>query len=486
MMQVTTEMPIALDIASLTASLKTAHSDTLGEAKTLADTLRKRRKRLFDLIDFPVVLWSGCAPSRNYPANKLPFRASSHFLYFAGLPLENAAIRMEAGRLELFMDDPSPDDSLWHGKKPMREEIAELIGANTDHPMGELWWRSQGCATIPVQDVMINNQQSGILHRWLYSASSLNSIDWDLAYAIVRLRLNHDAGALAELRKAAASTVDAHKSGMAATRHCKTEAEVRSAMESVFTARNMTCAYNSIVTVRGEVLHNQQYHHPLQQGDLLLADVGAETPMGWASDVTRTWPVSGKFSSTQRAIYEVVLAAHDACIAKIHPGVEYKDIHLLGATTLTQGLVDLGIMKGDAEELVELDAHAAFFPHGIGHAIGLDVHDMEDLGDLAGYELGRIRSDRFGLNYLRLDRPLQAGMLVSIEPGFYQVASLLNYPDKREKYQEAVNWDRLAEFSDVRGIRIEDDVLVTESGCEVITSDLPSHPDAIEHIVSGW
>ncbi|MFB2974162.1 aminopeptidase P family protein [Aerosakkonema sp. BLCC-F183] len=485
MMQVTTEMPIALDIASLTASLKNSHSDTLGEAKTLADTLRKRRKRLFELIDFPVVLWSGCAPSRNYPANKLPFRASSHFLYFAGLPLENAAIRMEAGRLELFVDDPNPEDSLWHGKQPTREEIAELIGANTAHPMGELRWRSQGCATIPVQDVMLNHQQSGILNRWLYSASSLSWIDWDLAYAIVKLRLQQDAGALTELRKAAATTVDAHKSGMAGTRHCKTEAEVRSAMESVIIARNMTCAYNSIVTVRGEVLHNDRYHNPLQPGDLLLADVGAETAMGWASDVTRTWPVSGRFSPTQRAIYEVVLAARDACISKIRPGVEYKDIHMLAATTLTQGLLDLGIMKGDVEELVEMDAHTAFFPHGVGHPIGLDVHDMEDLGDLAGYELGRIRSDRPGLKFLRLDRPLQAGMLVSIEPGFYQVPSLLNYPDKREQYQEVVDWDRLAEFSDVRGIRIEDDVLVTESGSEVITADLPSHPDAIEHFMGG-
>ena len=246
----------------------------------------------------------------------------------------------------------------------------------------------------------------------------------------------------------------------------------------------MTYAYPSIVTVHGEVLHSEHYHNPLQTGDLLLADVGAETPMGWASDVTRTWPVSGKFSSTQRAIYDVVLAAHDACIAKIRPGVEYQDVHLGAAGTMAEGLVDLGIMKGDADELVELDAHAAFFPHGIGHAIGLDVHDMEDLGDLAGYEQGRIRSDRFGLNYLRLDRPLQEGMLVSIEPGFYQVPSLLNYPDKREKYEDVVKWEELAKFSDVRGIRIEDDVLVSEEGREVLTGKLPTKALEIEELVA--
>ena len=230
-------------------------------------------------------------------------------------------------------------------------------------------------------------------------------------------------------------------------------------------------------------MHNQHYHHPIQPGDLLLVDVGAETATGWASDITRTWAVSGKFSSTQRDIYDVVLAAHDACISKIYPGVEYQDIHLLAAKVIAQGLVDLGILKGNADDLVAMDAHALFFPHGVGHLLGLDVHDMEDLGDLAGYEQGRKRSDRFGLCYLRLNRPLRAGMLVTIEPGFYQVPGILNDPECREKYQDVVNWERLEQFSDVRGIRIEDDVLVTETGSEVLTADLPTDADSIEQMV---
>ena len=270
---------------------------------------------------------------------------------------------------------------------------------------------------------------------------------------------------------------------MAATASVGLEAGVRAAMEGVIISHNMTCAYSSIVTVHGEVLHNEQYHHPLQLGDLLLADVGAEM-MGWAADVTRTWPVSGKFSPTQRDIYDVVLAAHDACIAKIRPGVEYRDIHLLAAAVIAEGLVDLGILQGDAEDLVEMDAHALFFPHGVGHLLGLDVHDMEDLGDLAGYEEGRLRSDRFGLNYLRLNRPLRPGMLVTIEPGFYQVPAILHDP-LRAKYQDVVNWERLSQFADVRGIRIEDDVLVTEEGSEVLTAALPSDTSAIEHLVTS-
>ena len=215
----------------------------------------------------------------------------------------------------------------------------------------------------------------------------------------------------------------------------------------------------------------------------MLADVGAEAPSGWASDITRTWPVSGRFSPTQRAIYDVVLAAHDACIAAANPGVEYRELHLLACRVLAAGLVELGILRGEPDSLVEQDAHALFFPHGVGHLLGLDVHDMEDLGDIAGYAPGRRRSDRFGLAYLRLDRPLQPDMAITVEPGFYLVPSILQNPDHRERYRTVVNWERLAQFADVRGIRIEDDVLITPSGCEVLTAALPTVAPQIEQLV---
>ncbi len=452
---------------------------------SLVETLRHRRQQLANLIDFPVILWSGSNSPRNFPANAFPFRASSHFLYFAGLPLSKAAIRLEAGKLELFMDDPSPSSALWHGEMPTRDEIAEKIGADVAGPMAELESWLEDAATLAVQDAATWTQQSQLLNRWVLPQSPPQGIDLELAKAIVSLRLTHDDAALTQLRKAAAVTVEVHKAGMAATPQAKLEAEVRAAMEGVIIAHNMTTSYNSIVTVHGEVLHNEQYHHSLQPGDLLLADVGAETEMGWAGDVTRTWPVSGKFSSTQRDIYNVVLAAHDACIAKIQPGVEYGDIHLLAATVIAEGLVELGILQGNPQDLVEMDAHALFFPHGIGHLLGLDVHDMEDLGDLAGYEEGRQRSDRFGLGYLRLNRPLRPGMLVTIEPGFYQVPAILNDANVRSKYHSVVNWQRLSEFADVRGIRIEDDVLVTAAGREVLTAALPNDADSVENLVNG-
>jgi Xaa-Pro aminopeptidase/Xaa-Pro dipeptidase len=448
--------------------------------RAIAEVLRQRRERLAHHFPDPVLLWSGRATSRNFPANTYPYRASSHFLYFAGVPLENAVIRLEHGELQLFMDDPSAASMLWHGERPSREAIAHTIGAEFHAPLEQLPQCAEGAATLPVQDGVTQTWQNQVLQR---SGTLPHSGDTALMEAVIALRLCHDAAAVAEIRRAVQVTVQAHQAGMGATRSAQMEAEVRAAMEGVILAHNCTTAYPSIVTVQGEVLHHNQYHHALQPGDLLLADVGAETPNGWASDVTRTWPVSGRFSSTQRRIYDVVLAAHDACIAAIQPGVEYREIHLLAARVLTEGLVDCGILRGTVESLVGQDAHALFFPHGVGHLLGLDVHDMEDLGDRAGYAPGRTRSDRFGLCYLRLNRPLNVGMVVTIEPGFYQVPAILQNPDWRSRYSTQVNWERLADFADVRGIRIEDDVLVTETGCEVLTQALPTEATTIEQML---
>ncbi|PAX51599.1 aminopeptidase P family protein [Brunnivagina elsteri] len=449
---------------------------------SLIENLRQRRQKLSTLIDFPAILWAGNTNPRNFPANVFPYRASSHFLYFAGLPLANAAIHLQAGKLQLFIDEPTANSALWHGETAKRDEIAAQIGADAAYPMAELASKIPDAATIAVQDAATWTQQTQLFNRMILPQIPPQGIDLELARAIVKLRLIHDEGALIELRKASAVSVAAHKAGMAAVSKCKTEAEVRAAMESVIIAHDMKTSYNSIVTVHGEILHNEHYHHPIQPGDLLLADVGAETPTGWAGDITRTFPTSGKFSSTQRDIYDVVLAAHDACIAAMHPGVEYADIHLLACQVIAEGLVDLGILQGKPEELVEKDVHAVFFPHGIGHLLGLDVHDMEDLGDLAGYEEGRDRSQRFGLGYLRLNRTLRAGMLVTIEPGFYQVPAILN--SARSHYQYLINWERLQQFADVRGIRIEDDVLVTDTDADILTKELPTAANAIEELIA--
>jgi Xaa-Pro aminopeptidase len=459
----------------------------------LIQTLKTRRQKLAKLVDRPVILWSGDRPSRNFPANKYPFRANSHFLYFAGIPIPNSAIHLHQGKLTLFVDNPRAGSALWHGESPTRDMLAQSIGADAAYPLSELLpiefpsdilvlkpspWATDAL-TIGLIDKM-REDQCYILDRSVNTPDSPDEDDIVLTNAIVELRSQHDEYALSEIRNAVEVTTRSHLAGINASKAAKTEADIRAAMESVIIASNMTTAYNSIVTVHGEVLHNEHYHHEINPTDLVLADVGAETQNGWAADVTRTWSASGKFSSTQRDLYNVVLAAHDVAIAAIKSGIEYQDLHLLACLKLAEGFVDLGILRGNPEDLVTMDAHALFFPHGVGHLLGLDVHDMEDLGDRAGYAAGRARSDRFGLGFLRLNRPLLEGMVVTIEPGFYQVPAILNDKQNREKYNTAVNWERLEQFSDVRGIRIEDDVLVTQTGSEILTQKIPVTIEQLE------
>jgi Xaa-Pro aminopeptidase len=282
------------------------------------------------------------------------------------------------------------------------------------------------------------------------------------------------------MQRAVAVTTRAHAAGHRAARPGTRVSQVRAAMEHEILAADFTTAYPSIVTVRGEVLHNHHRIGTCQAGDLLLADVGAESDTGWASDVTRTWPVSGRFSASQRALYELVLAAQLQAIASVKPGVSYREVHLQAAYVICRGLRDEGLLVGDLDSLVERGAHALFFPHGVGHLLGLDVHDMEDLGDRAGYAPGRSRSSQFGLSYLRLDRDLSPGMVVTIEPGIYLVPAILQNQALTAPLRDVLRLERLERFRDVRGIRLEDDILVTESGAEVLTAEIPKAAADIE------
>ncbi|MGE0789946.1 MAG: aminopeptidase P family protein [Sandaracinaceae bacterium] len=427
----------------------------------------------------PALFFAGGHRARNYAANVYPFRASSHFLYFVGTPIPDAALLVEGDRATLFLPPHTTDDALWDGPRPDPQAIAEATGCAI-RELGELdveLARVGVVSTLPAVDP----NTRGLQERWLgRSMKEPTEVDRRLADAVIAIRLAHDDAALAEMRAAADATEAAHRAGMRATRAGMREFEVAGAMEAPVLARGMSMAYSPIVTTRGEVLHNHEHHYTLSDGDLLLCDVGAESRGGWASDVTRAWPVSGAFSSTQRAIYDIVLASEEAAIAKVKPGVRYRDVHLTAARRLTVGLVELGILSGDPDELVADGVHALFFPHGVGHLLGLDVHDMEDLGDRAGYAEGRERSPQFGLSYLRLDRDLAPRMAVTIEPGFYQVPAILESEELTRVANGRLHRDVLAKFADVRGIRIEDDVLVTDDGCEVLTRAIPKRADAVE------
>jgi Xaa-Pro aminopeptidase len=466
-----------------------------------SEVFAARRRRVAAALgpDRAALVCAGDLVPRNYAANIYPYRAHSHFLYLTGVQWPGAVLLGAGDEWEIFAAPPAADDPLWIGPAPGWSELAAACGVRRIRPLAELAAAigerggADAVATVPALHARTRARQAALLGRpWgehdeqLAGTVPLGERDAELAEALIACRLIHDEPALALTREAVLATSDGHLAGMAATAPGRREAAVRAVIEQAFAARGCQPAYGSIVTVHGEVLHAEHSVHTMQAGDLLLVDAGAEHH-GWASDVTRTWPVSGRYSAAQRALYDIVLQANLDAIDRVRPGVRYRDVHLQAARTLARGLVDEGLLVGDPDGLVERGAHALFFPHGVGHLLGLDVHDMEDLGDRAGYGPGRTRSGQFGLGYLRLDRDLAPGMVVTIEPGFYNVPAILGDealcgPFVRDG---SLRRERLAAFADVRGIRIEDDVRCTDGAPEVLTAAIPKAAAAVEALVGA-
>jgi Xaa-Pro aminopeptidase len=288
-------------------------------------------------------------------------------LYLVGQQLEGAVLVFDGGRFVLYAHPPDPDEALWTGAQPTLEEIGARAGLEC-RPIDD-FQPIEGMAALPPQDGDSAAWFADFLDREIIALSGdeLEPVDQRLADAMIELRLRHDEWAIAQLRQAAQVTALAHAAGREATRVGIREAEVCAKMQAAIFGSGMQLAYAPIVTVRGEVLHNQRHDGSIEPGDLVLADVGAETPEGWAGDVTRVWPASGRFSSTQRALYQAVLAAQEAAIARVQPGVRYLDVHRVAGQVLLEGLVALGIVRGDPETLYAEGVAGVFFPHGVGH-----------------------------------------------------------------------------------------------------------------------
>jgi len=463
----------------LSAALSAVHGAAGRETK--GDTKGETRSAR----DWAALFSAGQPRPRNYAANVHPFRPDSHFLYFFGWGPPGAMGLIADGRATLYLPPDEADAALWSGPQPSHADIAAALDVSVA-PLDQLGeaLRRRPTATLPAVDPQARALQAALLGREL-RPRQLADADAALADAVIGLRLCHDEAALAEMRFAAQATAAAHAAGMNATRPGQREQVVRAAMEAELTARGCATAYGSIVTVHGEILHNETHMNLLDEADLLLADVGAESPAGWAADVTRTWPVSGRYGTAQADIYDVVLTAQTTAIEAVRAGARYRDIHVRATETLAQGLRALGVLLGDPVERAHDGTAALFFPHGVGHLLGLDVHDMEDLGDRAGYASGRVRAEAAGLRYLRLDRDLAVGMAVTIEPGIYFVPALLDNPETRAHFGNRVNWSRVETYCRVRGVRIEDDVLVTEGGNEVLTVAIPKTRHDIETVLSA-
>jgi len=437
-----------------------------------------------------LIMGNGEAP-RNYPDNVYPFRQDSHFLYYLGIDeADMAALIMPDGETILFGREEHPDDLVWHGPHAVLADHAGASGAdrtdfrkNLPAVVEELLVKGVVIHVLPPYRADRRFELAEIFGTDPRMVDDSVSLDLIRAVAVQRsIKSNEE---IAEIENALAVTAKAYAEIMAATRAGKTEAELAAVLQQVALAADRGQAFNPIVSVHGEVLHNTSYANTLTDGDLLLVDSGAESPRYYASDITRTFPVSGRFSDRQRDIYEVVLEMQQAAIEAASPERTNRELHMLAALKAVEGLTAIGLMRGDAQSAVEAGAHALFFPHGLGHMLGLDVHDMEDLGDVIGYAEGERRSEQFGLAFLRLARKLEPGFVITVEPGIYFVPALINQWRAENRHEEFIRYDRLDDYHGFGGIRIEDDVLITENGARVLGQPIPKTVAELEGAVGG-
>jgi len=301
---------------------------------------------------------------------------------------------------------------------------------------------------------------------------------------VIELRSVKDKYEISEIEKAIGIAYNMHVTAMKMARPGVIERKIAGTIEGISLAKGGPVSFPIILSINGQTLHNHYHGNTLVEGRMMVTDAGAETTMHYASDITRTVPVGGKFNLRQKEIYQVVLDANVKSIEAIRPGVTYKSIHLLAAKTVASGLKELGLMKGDVDEAVSQGAHALFFPHGLGHMMGLDVHDMEGLGENnVGYNNEIKRSGQFGLAFLRLAKKLQPGFVLTVEPGIYFIPELIDQWKAKGKFEEFINYDKIGDYMDIGGIRIEDDVLVTDSGYRVLGKPIPKTIEDIERVM---
>ncbi len=451
------------------------------------DVFRSRRAKLAAVLERPLLIPAGHARARNYTGNDFPFRAASTYRYFGGPPIEGAAWLIEpAGNgddtARLARPTPGSDDSVWLGKSPGDDVIAAAAGVcesqliAPENVESHLSGRSRGVLSVPCPATI----------EWAASLR-LEPATADEMLRIIEMRLIKDEHELAAMRSAAKVAVDAHTAAWRSTAPDRREASVAAAFNAVLFENECTPSFNAIVTVRGHILHCLGYGGTMRSGNLLLVDGGAEELGGYASDVTRVAPVAGDFTQIQRHIYDTVLRAERAAVAECAPGRRFRDIHDLAARIICEGLVESDLLRGDPADLAERKVHTLFFNHGLGHLIGRDVHDMEDFGDLAGYSAGRTRRTGFGDKFLRLDRDLEPGMTVTIEPGVYFVPAIWERDDLVGPFAECVNRPAVDDLvaSGFGGIRLEDDIHVRATGGpENLTEALPIDADEVAACVN--
>jgi len=456
------------------------------------ETYQQRRGELQGRIEGGLVLFLGNSESpMNYADNCYPFRQDSSFLYYFGLnqPDLAAVIDVDDGAAVIFGDELTIDHIVWMGDLPTLAERAGTVGVSDIRPRAALAEVVQMTLTAgrPVRFLPpYRSDNAQLLHEMLgvppRDATERASLEF--IRAVVDQRSIKSDEEIVELDRAVDISVKMHLAAMRMARPGMSESEIAAEVERVAVAAGGRISFPVIATIHGETLHNHYHGNTLSAGDLFLLDAGAETAMGYAGDLSSTFPVSPSFSERQRTIYELQLAAYDAAVAMLAPGVPNRDVHFAAARVIAEGMKDLGLMKGDTDEALAAGAHAMFFPCGVGHMMGLDVHDMEDLGEVqVGYG-GKAKSTQFGLKSLRLARELEPGFVITIEPGIYFIPQLMDLWRSQNHCADFLDFNALDQWRDFGGVRNEEDYVITSDGARRLGKAKPLTIDEIETLRS--
>lgn len=457
-----------------------------------AEIYISRRKKLMQQMKSGVLLFLGNEESpMNYAANPYRFRQDSTFLYYWGLdePGLMAVIDVDSGREMIFGYDFTVDDIVWMGPQPSLKARAKRAGVKESFDVQKVEAvlstaikEKRDIHYLPQyrsENVIKIERLLGIHPRLVNEYSSVKFVK-----AVVAQRSIKSREEIKEIEFALDISYAMHTYAMRNVKPGKVEREIAGALEGIASSMGNGLSFPIIFSIHGETLHNHYHGNIMKKGDLVVNDSGAESLLHYASDITRTIPVSGKFTTQQKEIYQIVLQANTQAIKAMKPGVKFKSIHLLAAKIIANGLKELGFLKGDVDQIVKEGAHALFFPHGLGHMLGLDVHDMENLGEqYIGYDEKTVRSKQFGLAYLRMAKELQPGHVMTVEPGIYFIPELIDLWRSQKKFTQYINYPKVERYRRFGGIRIEDNVLVTTASHQVLGKPIPKTVADVESMM---
>ena len=456
-------------------------------------TYVERRNELKKLVGSGlIVLFGNNESPANYPSNTYKFRQDSSFLYYFGLHRNGlvGVIDVDNDREYLVGDEIDIEDIVWYGSVTSVAEMAEMTGVARTAAMRELpaiveSAKAQGEEVLFLPPYRFDNQIQIMDLLGIHPSQQKAAASLKLIAAVVKMRTTKTEEEIAELERAAEIGYEMHTTAMRLCRPGITEQYIGGMVDGIANAYGCMVSFQTIATQHGEVMHGNPSPAKLEAGRLMLVDAGAETNENYCSDNTRTTPVSGVFTQKQKDIYNIVVECHDHVLEVAKPGVKWWDVHFAVCRIITERLQQLGLMKGDVEESLKAGAHAMFLPHGLGHSMGMDVHDMEGLGQVyVGFDKEVRPSTQFGTNALRFGRRLQKGFVVTDEPGIYFIPALIDDWKKNGTNAQFLNFDKIDEYRDFGGIRIEDDVLITDEGCRFIGSKrIPYHVEDVEEFM---